>query len=107
MLAHARSIWLTVYATLDTPAVCPRRLHQPWIQEKMGTRSSGTTCLVTKYMPPAVGYAETSSATELPIHIAMKEPNNQHHTAVAGPPASRGDPKVAGTDPNTPKIEMA
>lgn len=37
MLAHANIIWLTVYATLDTPAVCPSRLHQPWIQEKIAT----------------------------------------------------------------------
>jgi hypothetical protein len=58
-------------------------------------------------MPPAVGYADTSSATELPIHIAMHEPMNQHHTAVAGPPAARGDEKVAGTEPSTPRIEMA
>lgn len=63
--------------------------------------------MVTKYIPPAVGYADTSSDTELPIHMAMHEPKNQHHTAVAGPPAANGDPKVAGTDPNTPRIEMA
>lgn len=73
----------------------------------MGTCSSGTTCLVTKYMPPAVGYAETSSATELPIHKAMQEPTNQHHIAVAGPPADRGAPNVAGTEPRMPKMEMA
>lgn len=44
---------------------------------------------------------------ELAIHIAIKEPMNQAHTAVAGPPELSGLPIVAGTDPNTPKIEMA
>lgn len=41
------------------------------------------------------------------MHIAITDPINQHHTAVAGPPALSGWPKVAGTDPNTPNIEMA
>ena len=63
--------------------------------------------MATKYIPPAVGYAETNSATELAMAMAMNEPMNQHHTAVAGPPASSGGPKVAGTDPRTPRIEMA
>ena len=77
-------------------------------------------------MPPAVGYAETSSATrglsavrdgnamsidysipELAIHMAMIDPMNQHQTAVAGPPAMIGIPNVAGTDPRTPRMEMA
>jgi hypothetical protein len=62
---------------------------------------------VTKYIPPAVGYADTNSATELPMHIAMHEPINQHHTAVAGPPADNGAPNVAGTEPRIPRIEMA
>ena len=62
---------------------------------------------MTKYIPPAVGYADTSSATELPTHIAMQEPINQHHTAAAGPPAARGYEKVAGTEPSTPRIEIA
>lgn len=39
--------------------------------------------------------------------MAMTDPINQHHTAVAGPPAARGLLKVAGTDPSTPRIEMA
>ena len=92
------------------------------IQAHMATCSGGTTCLVTKYIPPAVGYAETSSETgelennlfaresclpELAIHMAMQEPMNQHQTAVAGPPALMGLPKVAGTEPKTPKMEMA
>lgn len=62
---------------------------------------------MTKYIPPAVGYAETSSATELAMHIAISDPMNQHHTAVAGPPAEIGDPKVAGTEPKTPRMEIA
>jgi len=37
----------------------------------------------------------------------MNDPMNQHHTAVAGPPAEIGIPKVAGTDPRTPRIEIA
>jgi hypothetical protein len=44
---------------------------------------------------------------ELAIIIAMIEPMNQHHTAVAGPPAFSGLLKVAGTDPKTPRIEIA
>ena len=31
------------------------------------------------------------------MHRAKKEPENQHHTAVAGPPAARGDTQVALT----------
>jgi hypothetical protein len=58
-------------------------------------------------MPPAVGYADTNSATELAMHMAITDPMNQHHTAVAGPPAFRGGPKVAGTDPRTPRMEIA
>jgi hypothetical protein len=63
MLAVARIIWETVYATLATPAVWPRRLHHPIIQDQIAACSGGTTFFVTKYIPPAVGYAETSSAT--------------------------------------------
>lgn len=37
----------------------------------------------------------------------MQEPINQHHTAVAGPPDANGEPKVAGTEPRTPRMEMA
>ena len=44
---------------------------------------------------------------ELAIHIAIQEPMNQAHTAVAGPPELSGLPIVAGTEPNTPKIEIA
>lgn len=54
-----------------------------------------------------MGYAETSSATELAIHIAINDPINQHHTAVAGPPAAKGGPNVAGTEPRTPRMEIA
>ena len=41
------------------------------------------------------------------MHIAINEPMNQAHTAVAGPPELSGLPMVAGTDPNTPRMEMA
>ena len=41
------------------------------------------------------------------MHIAMQLPMNHAHTAVAGPPAFTGLPKVAGTEPSTPRIEMA
>jgi len=74
-------------------------------------------------MPPAVGYADTNSATtqvsygclerqavvlpELAIRYAMTEPTNQHHTAVAGPPEFKGLPIVAGTEPKTPRMEIA
>lgn len=34
-------------------------------------------------------------------------PMNQAQTAVAGPPDDIGDPKVAGTEPSTPRMEMA
>lgn len=39
--------------------------------------------------------------------MAMTEPMNQAHTAVAGPPAASGLPIVAGTEPSTPRMEMA
>jgi hypothetical protein len=41
------------------------------------------------------------------MHIAITEPTNQAQTAVPGPPSETGVPKVAGTDPNTPRMEMA
>lgn len=63
ILAQASIICDTVYATLETPAVCPKKLHHPTTQAQMATCSGGTTCFVTKYMPPAVGYADTNSAT--------------------------------------------
>ena len=44
---------------------------------------------------------------ELAMQKAIQDPINQHQTAVAGPPAMMGLPKVAGTDPKTPRIEMA
>lgn len=34
-------------------------------------------------------------------------PMNHAHTAVAGPPELMGAPKVAGTEPSTPRIEIA
>ena len=47
------------------------------------------------------------NAPELAMHMAMTEPKNQHQTAVAGPPALMGLLKVAGTEPKTPRMEMA
>lgn len=44
---------------------------------------------------------------ELAIQYAMILPMNHAHTAVAGPPEVIGAPKVAGTEPSTPRIEMA
>lgn len=41
------------------------------------------------------------------MQYAMILPMNHAHTAVAGPPELMGAPKVAGTEPNTPRIEMA
>jgi len=41
------------------------------------------------------------------MQYAMILPINHAHTAVAGPPAFTGLPKVAGTEPSTPRIEMA
>lgn len=39
--------------------------------------------------------------------MAIKDPKNQHQTAVAGPPEPMGTANVAGTEPNTPRIEIA
>lgn len=44
---------------------------------------------------------------EVAIHMAIKDPKNQHQTAVAGPPELMGTANVAGTEPNTPRIEIA
>ncbi len=41
------------------------------------------------------------------MHSAMTDPMSHVHTAVAGPPEWIGMPKVAGTEPNTPRMEMA
>lgn len=39
--------------------------------------------------------------------MAIKVPKNQHQTAVAGPPDCIGALNVAGTEPSTPRIEIA
>lgn len=44
---------------------------------------------------------------ELAMQNAMIEPMAQHQTAVAGPPDPMGAPKVAGTEPSTPRMEIA
>jgi hypothetical protein len=44
---------------------------------------------------------------ELAMQYAMMLPMNQAQTAVAGPPEDIGAPKVAGTEPSTPRMEMA
>jgi hypothetical protein len=41
------------------------------------------------------------------MHIAINEPMNHAHTAVAGPPSVSGTVMVAGTDPRTPRMEIA
>lgn len=41
------------------------------------------------------------------MHIAITEPINHVHTAVAGPPEAIGVAIVAGTEPKTPRIEIA
>ena len=41
------------------------------------------------------------------MQVAITEPMSQHHTAVAGPPAMIAIPKVAGTEPKTPSMEIA
>lgn len=41
------------------------------------------------------------------MHDAITDPTNHAHTAAAGPPSDRGLPNVAGTDPRTPRTEMA
>jgi hypothetical protein len=41
------------------------------------------------------------------MQYAMILPMNHAHTAVAGPPEDIGAPNVAGTDPNTPRMEIA
>lgn len=41
------------------------------------------------------------------MHMAMQLPMNHAQTAVAGPPAVMGLPKVAGTEPRTPRMDMA
>lgn len=44
---------------------------------------------------------------ELAIQYAMILPMSHAHTQVAGPPEAMGIPNSAGTEPSTPKIEMA
>ena len=48
-----------------------------------------------------------SYTPELAIQYAMILPMSHAHTHVAGPPEVIGTPKVAGTDPSTPRIEIA
>ena len=52
-------------------------------------------------------YADSGHVPELAMQYAMTLPMNQAHTAVAGPPELIGAPKVAGTEPKTPRMEMA
>lgn len=39
-----------------------------------------------------------SFSLESAMHKAKKEPENQHHIAVAGPPAASGEDQEAGTE---------
>jgi hypothetical protein len=60
--------------------------------------------------PMSVFQTLTSERTHIPelaIHIAMHDPTNHAHTAVAGPPEAKGLLNVAGTDPRTPRMEIA
>jgi hypothetical protein len=41
------------------------------------------------------------------MQYAMILPINHAHTAVAGPPEDIGAPNVAGTDPSTPRMDIA
>ena len=41
------------------------------------------------------------------MHDAMRDPMNHAHTEAAGPPRLNGLPKVAGTEPKTPRTETA
>jgi len=124
ILAAASIIWLKVYDTLATPAVWPSKLHQPMIQDQIATCFDGTTYFVTKYIPPAVGYADTNSETapyvnerltstvssnkpDAAIQYAIIEPINQAHTTAAGPPKLNGMWNVAGTEPRIPSTEIA
>ena len=41
------------------------------------------------------------------MQYAKTEPTIQHHTAVAGPPAESGKASSAGTEPRTPRMDVA
>jgi hypothetical protein len=41
------------------------------------------------------------------MHEAINDPKNQAQTLAAGPPRLNGLPKVAGTDPKTPRTDIA
>jgi hypothetical protein len=41
------------------------------------------------------------------MQYAIMLPMNHAQTHVAGPPEPIGTPKVAGTDPSTPRMDMA
>jgi hypothetical protein len=51
--------------------------------------------------------SEEADKPELAMHIAITDPINHAHTAVPGPPEARGLPTVAGTEPRTPRMDMA
>ena len=44
---------------------------------------------------------------EAEMHDAINEPINQAQIVAAGPPRLSGIPNVAGTDPKTPRTDMA
>jgi hypothetical protein len=44
---------------------------------------------------------------ELAMHIAIMDPMNQAQTAVPGPPSVKGTEIVPGTDPRTPRMDIA
>lgn len=50
---------------------------------------------------------KNANEPELAIQYAMTLPMNHAHTTVAGPPELIGTPNVAGTEPSTPRIDMA
>lgn len=64
----------------------------------------GVRYALAEYNPPLVGYADTSSAMDVPRHMHMMDPTNQHHTTEAGPPRKKGVPNVVATDDATPMM---
>lgn len=65
-------------------------VSQPHNQLSSDIQRSGARYLQVKYRPPDVGYADTSSATDVAMHMQPMPAMSQDHTADAGPPAERG-----------------
>lgn len=84
--------WLPRTPPVAAKATQPEQFTQPVIQDKIGIQLSQDISATQWYCPPAVGYAERNSASEVAIHKlqtpAVISPmfGNHEHTSIFAEP---------------------